>query len=194
MASVRKSRGLKPRGKVVMPYKDREKQKEYLKAYEKTRKSRDRSDYHKSYRAANPEKMKHFQKNRIQKDNRTHRDRKHYSIINKDRIKAYKKIYRLKNKTQIADCRRKRKALKLGNRHEPYESSYIFERDGWICGICGTKINRRLKYPHYRSKSIDHIIPLSKGGADAPENVQAAHLRCNLSKNAGGGGQLRLMG
>jgi len=111
----------------------------------------------------------------------------------RDRI-AYRKAYRLANPEQMAAYDRKRKAFKLGNGHQPYTDTYIFERDGWICQICGQKINKRLKWPHPRSKSIDHIVPLIKGGADAPINIQAAHLRCNISKNAGGGGQLRLIG
>ena len=115
--------------------------------------------------------------------------------------RGYHKAYRAAHKEKPRDrteyqrvFKRKRRALKLRNHHERYTDIEIFERDGWLCGICGQKINKRLKYPNPRSKSIDHIVPLSKGGADAPINLQAAHLRCNTSKNAGIGGQLRLIG
>ncbi len=101
--------------------------------------------------------------------------------------------YRANPEKAMSDCR-KRKALKLGNKHEPYKKDYIFERDGWICQICGDRINRRLKWPHPRSKSLDHIVPLSKGGDDSPVNVQASHLRCNVGKLAKNRGQLRLFG
>jgi 5-methylcytosine-specific restriction endonuclease McrA len=30
--------------------------------------------------------------------------------------------------------------------------------------------------------TFDHIIPRSKGGSDAPENLQLAHARCNKVK------------
>lgn len=152
-----------------------EEKKAYQKAYQKTykRKYRDRREYHEDYRATHKEKP---------------RDRNEYN-------KAYGKIYRQKEdfkaRRRIRD--RKRQALKLGNHHERYTDIEIFERDGWICGICGQKINKRLKYPNPRSKSIDHIVPLSKGGADAPINLQASHLRCNIGKNANFGGQLRLI-
>jgi len=119
---------------------------------------------------------------------------KAYYLINKEKIKKEKKAYRQKYPEKGRIQNRKHKALKLGNNHEPYTDIYIYERDGWICQICGRKINKRLKRHHPYSKSIDHIIPLSKGGADAPINLQATHLRCNQGKYIKGGGQLRLIG
>lgn len=32
--------------------------------------------------------------------------------------------------------------------------------------------------------SIDHILPLARGGGDVPNNVQLAHLVCNMRKHA----------
>ncbi|MGV9815459.1 HNH endonuclease [Streptomyces cellulosae] len=61
----------------------------------------------------------------------------------------------------------------------------VFRRDGWICQLCGEGIDRAVRFPHPRSKSIDHIVPLSHG-AGTPghvfSNCQAAHLGCNSSK------------
>jgi 5-methylcytosine-specific restriction endonuclease McrA len=52
-----------------------------------------------------------------------------------------------------------------------------------------------LKHPHVGSPTIDHIIPLSRGGVDGPVNVQAAHFGCNSRKNnRAAGEQLRLLG
>lgn len=52
------------------------------------------------------------------------------------------------------------------------------------CGICGDWIDPSVEYPDPMSKSLDHIVPLARGGAHCIENVQAAHLRCNLKKGA----------
>ena len=63
----------------------------------------------------------------------------------------------------------------------------ILERDGWRCQIPGCKrrpIRKDLKYPHMRSKSIDHIVPLSHGGDDTAVNKRAAHLDCNISRGS----------
>jgi len=112
----------------------------------------------------------------------------------KNYMKVYNAEYRQVHKEKRRFQYRKYKALKYGVYHEDYTNSYIFLRDNWVCGICGRKINKRLKYPNPLSSSIDHIIPLSRDGNDNPINVQAAHLRCNVGKNAMNKGQLRLFG
>lgn len=69
------------------------------------------------------------------------------------------------------------------------------KRDGWICQLCHRRISKRLRHPHPLSASLDHVIPLSRGGRHCASNVQAAHLGCNVSKgNRGGNEQLMLIG
>lgn len=61
----------------------------------------------------------------------------------------------------------------------------VIERDHGICQICGlyvdkTDIDRghiKRMYP-----TVDHIIPLSKGGTHTWDNVQLAHMMCNAGK------------
>lgn len=117
-----------------------------------------------------------------------------YHQANKEKMKAQMKAYRQANPEKYRAITRKRQALKLGVGHEKYTDKQIFERDGHICQLCGNRINMKLKFPDPYSSSIDHIIPVSKGGADAPINIQASHLGCNILKHAGAGGQLRMFG
>jgi hypothetical protein len=119
---------------------------------------------------------------------------KKYYKTNKDKCCDVSAKYRLNHMEEKRACERNRRALKIGVGYEPYLSSYVFERDGWVCGICGRKINKQLKHPDPLSPSIDHIVPLSKGGTDSPINVQESHLRCNFGKQATNRGQLRLFG
>lgn len=71
----------------------------------------------------------------------------------------------------------------------------IMERDRWRCGICGQRIGKSFKYPHARSKSIDHVVPLIEGGDDTSANKRAAHLGCNRRRrNRGGNEQLAMIG
>jgi 5-methylcytosine-specific restriction endonuclease McrA len=48
--------------------------------------------------------------------------------------------------------------------------------------------------PHYKAPTIDHLIPISEDGEDAPANVQLAHFICNSIRGAGGVVQLALIG
>lgn len=59
----------------------------------------------------------------------------------------------------------------------------LFRKDGGICQICHDPVSMDVRWPDPRSASIDHIIPLSKGGDHTWRNVQLAHLGCNCSKN-----------
>lgn len=69
----------------------------------------------------------------------------------------------------------------------------IRARDGNRCGLCGGKVSDK-PYPHPLSASLDHIVPLARGGSHEPANVHLTHLRCNLKKGARGGGeQLRMI-
>lgn len=80
----------------------------------------------------------------------------------------------------------RRRALKAGAETEPYTRDEIAERDGYTCQLCGGHVDMELKWPDPGFPSIDHIIPLSRGGSDLKTNVQLAHLRCNIAKGAGG--------
>lgn len=69
----------------------------------------------------------------------------------------------------------------------PYESINrlrIYERDGWRCGICTKQIDQELKHPHPMAVSLDHIVPISRGGGHLKTNVQASHWQCNIDKGA----------
>jgi 5-methylcytosine-specific restriction endonuclease McrA len=48
----------------------------------------------------------------------------------------------------------------------------LIERDGHKCKQCNSIENIQ----------IDHIIPLSKGGSDEPENLQLLCRKCNIRK------------
>jgi len=60
----------------------------------------------------------------------------------------------------------------------------IFERDKYICHLCGEYIGDKLSDTDGLDSmpSIDHIIPQSKGGGDLPSNLRTACLRCNKSR------------
>ena len=53
-----------------------------------------------------------------------------------------------------------------------------------VCAICGLPVNKQLKYPDPYSATIDHIIPVSRGGHPSDlANLQLAHFKCNRLKS-----------
>lgn len=59
----------------------------------------------------------------------------------------------------------------------------LFHLHGWICYVCKGEINPRLRFPNYWAATVEHIIPLCKGGTHTWDNVAPAHAKCNFSKS-----------
>lgn len=66
----------------------------------------------------------------------------------------------------------------------------LYRRDNGVCAICGKPCNLEdytvrdgFKICGDWYPSIDHIIPLAKGGLHSWDNVQLAHRRCNWEKS-----------
>lgn len=101
-----------------------------------------------------------------------------------------------------ATCRRRclgreskavRRARKKGVGSETIRHRQVFERDGWICQLCGKKTPERLRgSTHDDAPEMDHIIPLAAGGSHCYANVHCACRRCNIDKGDQPLGQLRL--
>ncbi len=72
---------------------------------------------------------------------------------------------------------------------------YLGGRDRWTCQLCGKKVNRKAAVPHPAAPTIDHVIPLARGGEHTKANTQLAHFLCNSLKcTAAANEQLRLIG
>lgn len=53
-----------------------------------------------------------------------------------------------------------------------------------VCGICGKPVDFGFKFPHPLSPTVDHIIPVAKGGHPSDmSNLQLAHFTCNRQKS-----------
>jgi 5-methylcytosine-specific restriction endonuclease McrA len=78
----------------------------------------------------------------------------------------------------------RKRARVLGVEYELVSSLKVFERDGWRCQICGCKTPSHLKgAAHPRAPTIDHRIPISKGGPHTYANIQCACRQCNTRKS-----------
>jgi 5-methylcytosine-specific restriction endonuclease McrA len=77
---------------------------------------------------------------------------------------------------------RRRALKKSASTGEPVNFSEIAARDQWLCGLCSGAVRGDTAWPDPLSPSLDHVVPLTRGGAHDPSNVQLAHLGCNTAK------------
>jgi hypothetical protein len=115
----------------------------------------------KRYRQANPEKMAEYARRRAQ-------DPEFRSIR--------------------CDTEHRRRARKRDAFVEDVSHLEIFERDNWQCQIPGclypgipATLDVKRRYDPMLA-SLDHVIPLSKGGKHERSNLACSHLRCNTVK------------
>jgi 5-methylcytosine-specific restriction endonuclease McrA len=101
--------------------------------------------------------------------------------------REYRKANRHIARTWKRSNRTNKNRLKPGAKQIYYSRESILERDDYTCYLCGDKVDlnaaHNMKeegwemYPH-----LDHVIPLSKGGDDTPDNVRTTHAKCNMAK------------
>ena len=58
----------------------------------------------------------------------------------------------------------------------------LARRRGWRCHWCKCLTTKRRHRP--TSATVDHLVPLSRGGTNSPSNVVVACLTCNLARGA----------
>ncbi|UQA94950.1 HNH endonuclease signature motif containing protein [Streptomyces halobius] len=114
-----------------------------------------------------------------------------YYAANRERLLAQMASYRARNAESLARsqvryrkerpeviraCNQRRRARAREARVEPFALADLFadweERGLYACTACGAP------WEH-----IDHVIPLSKGGAHSIANLQPLCAACNLSKS-----------
>lgn len=102
---------------------------------------------------------------------------------------------RAKGRLDARRAKDKRRALERSAYVEPVDRRHVYERDGWLCHLCKKRVDASREVPHPLAPTIDHVVPLSKGGTHELANVRTAHFICNTRKgNRGGGEQLMLVG
>ena len=100
--------------------------------------------------------------------------------------------------TECSRMNKRQKLLEAGHRRRTrnraafvatVDRMKVFEAEGWKCHICGRPVKRGVNPRDPLAASIDHIVPISKGGTHEPSNVRLAHMGCNGKRGARGGGE-----
>lgn len=128
-------------------------------------------DYRDKWNQANPNYYSNY--NNERKDDLEYRKR-----VNKTTAE-----WKKRNPEKANEQWHTRRASKYATEYEKIDNEIVFKRDNYICQICIVKVDLALQWPDPMSKSLDHVIPLSKGGTHLYSNVRLAHLICNLKKH-----------
>ena len=135
------------------------------------------------------EECQRLTKNRQQRDYLSTYKARHGARY-EDRYEGRKILGRERRRRDPEGARRNdeiRRARKVGATVEVFDASEVFDRDGWVCGLCREPVVRELRWPDPGSASLDHVVPLSLGGAHSRENTRIAHLSCNVRRGAARG-------
>lgn len=166
------------------------------------------AEHQRRWRARNPEKVRELSRVRMARlraeDPEGVRERMRvWSQANRELVQAAKtawiaanyeryreaanasnRRYRQSNPDKRRDDYHRRRALKAQTSFGSIDLAEIWELQEGRCGICEAQLDRSLRWPDPLSPSIDHIIPLSKGGTHTQDNVSWTCLVCNLRKGA----------
>jgi 5-methylcytosine-specific restriction endonuclease McrA len=95
-----------------------------------------------------------------------------------------------KRSNRVKEIKRRTKLKENGKIDYTITIDKLIKRDKRVCKICGDKVNKKdfittdegyfIAGDYY--PSIDHILPVSKGGTHTWDNVQLAHRICNTDK------------
>ena len=163
-----------------------------------------RREYTRKMREENPERFREYRRRKYEnsyekeaENRRRFREanpdyrRKHYEA-NREKTAEDTRRWRAENPEKIRELRsidnQRRRARMRGAFVEDVSHLEIFERDNWQCQIPGCLYPgkpARLDVGRYDPllASLDHIVPLSKGGLHERSNLACSHLRCNQIKH-----------
>lgn len=149
--------------------------KSYKKWYDNNRESE--AERRLVNKSSSPDYFKdHYAKNSAK---RKEQSRSWYAA-NKARARQKQREYVAENPDVIRRCSfkasHKRRSIAKKVFVEHVDPHVVFDRDAGQCGICKKPVQRDSPW------EIDHVIPISKGGAHAYANVQLAHQSCNRAK------------
>jgi hypothetical protein len=97
------------------------------------------------------------------------------------------------NRKHSARGNDRKRARAHGVEYQYINPMKVLRRDNWTCQLCGRKTPEAFRGTlHDRAPEVDHILPISKGGAHTYANLQCACRACNAAKGDTPMGQLKL--
>lgn len=101
-------------------------------------------------------------------------------LANPEKAAEYTRRYREKNPAILTTINQNRRTRIGGKKVTKAELDALWTGE---CALCREPIDTELKFPDPLSRSLDHIMPLAKGGEHVAANLQWAHFTCNRRKS-----------
>lgn len=136
-------------------------------------------DYSEDHREERAAYTRNYQQEH-REERRSYRQR--YGVLNRVKLNASLKNWRINNpqkfKIKSAADRSSRRAREANadGFHSSKDVLDQYNRQGGLCYWCGNSLSK--------DYHVDHIIPLSRGGSNWPENLAISCPTCNLSKGS----------
>lgn len=144
----------------------------YLRNREKMRK------YNLEYRQVNHDELLQFDRSRSKTEERKAQNRKCLAKNperNRERVRKWEMDNPERALINHRHCLEHRRAKIRQVPFEKIDRKLVYLIDGGICGICGKPLEMS-------DFTLDHIIPISKGGGHVYPNVHSAHRICNIRR------------
>ncbi len=145
-----------------------------------------RYESQREWRAANPDKVRATG----QRYHENHPGKKAemfaawYATVKDDPVRRAAKVaatreWRKRNPDKRRSYDLRREAVERGAlESERVDRLVVFERDGYVCWICGEACDPAAD-DQWRRPSLDHVLAIMDGGAHRYDNLRTAHRRCN---------------
>lgn len=130
------------------------------------------AELQRKYRQESRDKVQATEKRRNKKPSR----------LESQRVRGRKNYYADPNrkiKKRVGNHKRKARVLAAEGTHTHEELLELFEIQEEHCGYCGIRMFPELE----RDMTVEHVIPLSRGGSNWIDNILLACMFCNFSKN-----------
>jgi 5-methylcytosine-specific restriction endonuclease McrA len=103
--------------------------------------------------------------------------RRSYNATHREQNAAAHKCWQERNREHVRAEARNRSALiaNAPGTHTAADVRAQYDRQDGICFYCGVKVG----YSYH----VDHVMPLSRGGSNGPENLVVACPTCNMNKH-----------
>lgn len=157
----------------------REKNPEHVRAVDRKCRQRRKEHYAKMRRkwvAKNREKVLALKRASYQRNKEKHQQRcREWQTLHPEKVKGYKRKWSVANLDKHAEYEHRRRGLKRARTIEDCSEKIRLLRRKRFCHWCCDKI------PDGKV-TIDHVVPLARGGLHSNDNLVAACLACNSGR------------